>query len=284
MFQYSFSKRRSRIRILLIIRSLHTDISAPDLGTTRLCKLLIIKHFTKSIVFYTPDLVTFGHFPAFSLNSFFYRVNVSIGSIHNWGTIMSAKHVYTTADYVPFGVATNLVRRLYRDGNYRMSLLIGCGIFFGLRISDLLSLKWSDILNKDSFVIWEQKTGKRREIRINRGFAGHITDCHQALRIRDDNQSCFLNRYGGVISIQRVNRAFNEIKVRYQVPAPHFSTHSLRKTWARRIYENENMLGKGEMALLKLSELMNYSAPDITRRYIGLRREELGEVYDCLTF
>ena len=27
------------------------------------------------------------------------------------------------------------------------------------------------------------------------------------------------------------------------------------------------MLGKGEMALLKLSELMNHSAPDITRRY-----------------
>lgn len=197
---------------------------------------------------------------------------------------MSAKHAYTTADYIPFDIATNLVRRLYRDGNYRMSLLIGCGIFFGLRISDLLSLRWYDILNRDSFVIWEQKTGKRREIRINKGFTGHIADCYQALHIRDVNQPCFLNRYGGVISIQRVNRAFKEIKVRYQVPAPHFSTHSLRKTWARRIYENENQQGKGEMALLKLSELMNHSAPNITRRYIGLRKEELGEVYDSLVF
>ena len=33
MFQYSVSKRRSRIRILLIIRSLRTDISAPARGT-----------------------------------------------------------------------------------------------------------------------------------------------------------------------------------------------------------------------------------------------------------
>lgn len=33
-----------------------------------------------------------------------------------------------------------LVRKLYRDGDYRMSLLIGCGAFFGLRISDTLSL------------------------------------------------------------------------------------------------------------------------------------------------
>lgn len=197
---------------------------------------------------------------------------------------MSSKHSYTTADYIPFEVATTLVRRLYRDGNYRMSLLIGCGIFFGLRISDLLQLRWCDILDTDSFVIWEQKTGKRREVRINRGFASHISDCHQALGVCDNSQPCFLNRYGGVISLQMVNRSLKEIRVTYQVPVTNFSTHSLRKTWARKIYENENLQGRGEMALLKLSELMNHSAPNITRRYIGLRKEELGEVYDSLSF
>lgn len=197
---------------------------------------------------------------------------------------MSSKHSYTTADYIPFEVATTLVRRLYRDGNYRMSLLIGCGIFFCLRISDLLQLRWCDILDKDALVIWEKKTGKRRDIRINRGFAGHITDCHEALGICDNSQPCFLNRYGSVISLQMVNRSLKEIRVRYQVPVTNFSTHSLRKTWARKIYENENLQGRGEMALLKLSELMNHSAPNITRRYIGLRKEELGELYDSLSF
>ena len=165
-----------------------------------------------------------------------------------------------------------------------MSLLIGSGIFFGLRISDLLSLRWSDILNKDKFVLWEKKTGKRREIKINLGFAGHIKDCHHALSIRDDNNYCFLNKYGRRISPQMVNRTLKVIKVRYQVPVTNISTHSLRKTWARCIYENENRYGRGEMALLKLSELMNHSSPNITRRYIGLRQQELGEVYDALQF
>ena len=54
---------------------------------------------------------------------------------------MSQKHSYTTAEYLNWDVAMNLVRRLYKDGDYRMSLMVGCGCFFGLRISDLLALR-----------------------------------------------------------------------------------------------------------------------------------------------
>ena len=197
---------------------------------------------------------------------------------------MSAKHSYTTADYLPWDTAMGLVRKLYRDGNYRMSLLVGCGCFFGLRISDLKTLKWNDLLEKDEFVIYEQKTGKRRVVRINKGFQEHIKDCHDAMKIRDDSKPCFLNKYGCTISIQMINRQFKDIKVKYQLRIDNFSTHTLRKTWGRKIYENENAEGRGEMALLKLSELMNHSAPNITRRYIGLRQQELGEMYNSLTF
>lgn len=197
---------------------------------------------------------------------------------------MSAKHSYTTADYLPFDTATALVRKLYRDKNYRMSLLVGCGIFFGLRISDLRGLTWAQLLQGEELVIYEQKTNKRRVIRINKGFREHIKDCHEALHIIDDSRPCFLSRLGHVMSVQIINRHLKEIKVRYGLRINNFSTHSLRKTWARKIYENENAAGRGEQALLKLSELMNHSAPNITRRYIGLRQQELGEVYDSLQF
>ena len=53
---------------------------------------------------------------------------------------MSLKNSNTTADYIEWNTAVNLVHRLFKDGNYQMSLLIGCGIFFGLRISDILQL------------------------------------------------------------------------------------------------------------------------------------------------
>ena len=197
---------------------------------------------------------------------------------------MSLKHSYTTADYITWDAATNLVRKLYRNGDYRMSLFIGCGIFFGLRVSDLLTLSWNQILSGDEFVLYEKKTDKRRVIRINEGFKAHIADCFQALGIKDINKPCFLNRYGSVLSLQMINRNLKAIKVKYQLKIENFSTHSLRKTWARQVYENENSQGKGDMALLKLSEIMNHSCPSITRRYIGLRQQELGEVYDSLQF
>ena len=70
---------------------------------------------------------------------------------------MSVKHTYTTSDYIEWNTMLNLVRRLYKDGDYRMSLLIGCGAFFGLRISDLFTLDWNMLLGGDSFILTEKK-------------------------------------------------------------------------------------------------------------------------------
>ena len=86
---------------------------------------------------------------------------------------MSVKHSYTTADYLVWDTAMSLVRKLFKDGDYRTSLLLGCGFFFGLRISDLLALTWAQILRGEEFTIYEHKTGKRRVIRVNKGFQAH---------------------------------------------------------------------------------------------------------------
>lgn len=43
---------------------------------------------------------------------------------------MSAKNSNTTSDYIEWDVVINLIYKLYRDGDFRMSLLVGCGIFF----------------------------------------------------------------------------------------------------------------------------------------------------------
>ena len=195
---------------------------------------------------------------------------------------MSQKHSYTTADYLPWDTAMALVRKLFRDGKYRMSLLIGCGCFFGLRISDLIQLSWRQILGTDELVIWEQKTGKRRVIRINKGFQGHIRDCYDAMKVRNVESPCFLNRYGSIISLQMINREFKSIKVKYQLKIDNFSTHSLRKTFGRRVVE---MAGpNSEMALIRLSDIFHHDRIMTTRRYLGLRQEEISEVYEALQF
>lgn len=71
-------------------------------------------------------------------------------------------------------------------------------------------------------------------------------------------------------------------KTKYKVKAKNFSCHSLRKTFGRQVYNmNDN---NSELALVKLMELFNHSSVAITKRYLGLRQEEILETYDCLSF
>ena len=195
---------------------------------------------------------------------------------------MSLKNSYTTSDYLQWDSATTLVRKLYRDKNYRISLLIGCGIFFGLRISDLLRLTWNMLLNSEAkFVLIEKKTGKRREVKINKEFQKHIKDCHTSLQIENMDEPCFLSTKGKPYSVQWINHVLKELKDHYNLKIKHFSTHSLRKTFGRKVFESSD---NAELALVKLMELFNHSCVSITKRYLGLRQEEILQTYDCLTF
>lgn len=195
---------------------------------------------------------------------------------------MSVRNSHTTADYLEWNVMLNLIRKLYRDGDYRMSLFVGCGCFFGLRVSDLRKLTWGMLLNEDKFILNEQKTGKRRTIKINSDFQKHIQQCYNALEISDIDEACFLSRKNMVMSTQRINVQLKEIKKKYNIKIDNFSCHSLRKAFGRKVFESSGE--NAQMALVKLSELFNHSSVAITKIYLGLREKELLETYDLLDF
>lgn len=193
-----------------------------------------------------------------------------------------AIHKYQTSDYLEWDTAMSLIRKLFKDRNYRMSLLIGCGCFFGLRISDILTLSWSMLLDDDKFTLNEKKTNKRRTVKINSDFQRHIKRCHDALHITNDDEKCFLSKKKMVYSTQRINILFKEIKKKYNLKIEHFSTHSMRKTFGRKVYESSGE--NANMALIKLSEIFNHSNISITKIYLGIREKELLETYDLLDF
>lgn len=196
--------------------------------------------------------------------------------------IMSLKYSTTTADYMQWDDMTNLVRRLLHDEDYKMSLLIAIGCFWGLRISDILSLRWSQILNVDEFTIKEKKTDKLRTIRINAQLKRHITDCFKGIVPININAPVFVSQKGTIYTVQRINVILKEIKAKYKLKVQNFSCHSLRKTFGRQVY-NQNS-ENAELALVKLMELFNHSSVAITKRYLGLRQEEILQAYDSLSF
>jgi Site-specific recombinase XerC len=195
---------------------------------------------------------------------------------------MSLKYSNTTADYLDWKEAMNLIRLLAKDGDYKMSLLVALGCFWGLRISDILSLRWNHILNVDEFTIVEKKTGKSRTIRINPQLKRHIADCYKQINPIGTFSPILVSQKGTVYSTQRINVVLKEIKSKYKLSVKNFSCHSLRKTFGRQVYNSNSE--NAELALIKLMELFNHSSISITKRYLGLRQDELLSTYDCLTF
>ncbi len=193
---------------------------------------------------------------------------------------MSLKYSTTTADFLVWDEAMNLIRKLAKDGNYKMSLLIALGCFTGLRISDILALRWKQILNVDEFTIIERKTAKVRTVRINPQLQQHIAECYR--HINPTGAPILVSQKGTVFSVQRINVVLKEIKKKYRLKIKNFSCHSLRKTFGRQVYNMNS--DNSELALVKLMELFNHSNVSITKRYLGLRQEELLNTYDCLSF
>ena len=195
---------------------------------------------------------------------------------------MSLKYSTTTADYLVWSDAMNLIRKLAKDENYKMSLLIALGCFTGLRISDILTLRWEQILSTEEFTIIEKKTGKKRVLRLNSQLQQHIQECYEHIQPIGLKAPILVSQKGTVFTIQRINVILKEIKQKYRLKVKNFSCHSLRKTFGRQVYNmnSEN----SELALVKLMELFNHSSLAITKRYLGLRQEEILETYDCLTF
>jgi integrase len=195
---------------------------------------------------------------------------------------MSLKYSNTTADYLNWNETMNLIRTLAKDGENKISLLIAIGCFWGLRISDILLLRWNQILNADEFTIIEKKTGKSRTIRINPQLKRHIADCYKQINPVNAGSPILISQKGTVYSTQRVNVVLKEIKSKYKLSVKNFSCHSLRKTFGRQVYNNNSE--NAELALVKLMELFNHSSISITKRYLGLKQEELLQTYDSLTF
>ena len=118
----------------------------------------------------------------------------------------------TTTTFLPWETYLSLVAKLERDKNYKFCLLLAIGVNTGLRIGDLLKLTVSDVMNGDTFKIQEGKTGKERNIKINKDLRELLNRVIPKYIQVDKNQLLFLNKYGTkAIDKSYVNVKFKEI-------------------------------------------------------------------------
>ncbi|HEX7412554.1 MAG TPA: tyrosine-type recombinase/integrase [Bacteroidia bacterium] len=178
-----------------------------------------------------------------------------------------------------WNIMLGLTQRLKQDAMYRDYLLITVGCYFGLRIGDLLKLRWCDVVGKDELLIIEEKTSKQRKITINHKVIKAVNLCLNEQRLKDsfnENEFMFANQWGGSVTVSYVNKRLKYLFDKYHVTVKNPSSHTLRKTFGKRVYESDN---KSERALIYLSEIFSHSSITITRKYIGITQEQIADVY-----
>ena len=182
---------------------------------------------------------------------------------------MSAKGSRTVASPLDWKFASSMVSKLEKDGEIVWALLIMTGLYTGLRISDLLKLTWSDITG-DVIELTEQKTGKHRKISVNPKLKEMATR-----HCRGKIGFVFTAGYGKSYSRQHVNRELHVIAKKYGITTS-FSTHSLRKSMGKRVYESN---GSSEKSLVLLSDIFNHASIRTTKLYIGINEENISDCY-----
>lgn len=177
------------------------------------------------------------------------------------------------------------MKKILRASGKRNELLFILGINSALRISDILSLKVSDVLDesgnvRDAVSLNEQKTSKSKLFPLNdsakRAIREYVEEAKPEMegplflsRKRTPNEA---TKEKEVKAISRVQAWEILSKAADEVGLEHIGTHTLRKTFGYHVYMRTNNLGL-------VQKLLNHRSSGETLRYIGIEQNEMDEAY-----
>lgn len=185
-----------------------------------------------------------------------------------------------------------ICKYLKEGKRYRDYLLFVIGINFGLRISDLRKLRFSNLINdnlvfKDRFPVFEQKTRNTRKKKINRYITINEAVIEAVTLYLENTSGVSLSDYmfksksnngsnkNEPISVRSVNRILDKLAEELDLDMK-VSTHTLRKTFC---YHQMLMSHNDPRKLMLLQKMLNHSSPAQTLDYIGITCEEIDEAY-----
>lgn len=184
---------------------------------------------------------------------------------------------------------------LISNKRYRDNMLFIVGINFGLRVSDLRMLRFSNLINdnltfKDSFAVFEQKTRNTRKRKKNRYITINSAVIEAVTLYLENTEGVCLSDYmfrslsnrgknaNEPISSKSIDRILKGIADDLDLNIK-MSTHTLRKTFC---YHQMVMSHNDSRKLLLLQKMLNHSSPAQTLDYIGITAEEVDEAYKQL--
>ena len=167
------------------------------------------------------------------------------------------------------------MKKLLKQQNLRDYCLFVVGINSGLRISDLLQLTISDVINqgkiKERIRLREKKTNKFKDFPLSDKANNAIKD-YLNTRNYTENEPLFMSRKNkGFLLRQQAYKIINGVAKAVGIKE-NIGTHTLRKTFGYHAYNNG-------YDITLIQKLFNHSSPSVTLRYIGITQDEMDDVY-----
>ena len=167
------------------------------------------------------------------------------------------------------------IKKLLKQQSLRDYCLFVLGINSGLRISDLLKLRISDISDKgkikDRIRLREKKTNKFKDFPLSNSIKSALKE-YLKTREYDENEPLFISRKNkGFLLRQQAYKIINDVAKSVGIKEK-IGTHTLRKTFGYHAYNNG-------YDITLIQKLFNHSSPSVTLRYIGITQDEMDDVY-----
>lgn len=160
------------------------------------------------------------------------------------------------------------VEQYLKEHNERDYVLWVLGVNSGLRVSDIVGLNVSDVVDKTHITIIEKKTQKRKSFYINDKLKRVLKPF---IKDRDFDAPLFLGKQGKRLDRSQVHRfiksACTTLGLKIQA-----STHTMRKSFGYHHYQQY----KDSIILQKI---FNHSSSRITLIYIGVDQDEIDFSY-----
>ncbi|MED4017504.1 tyrosine-type recombinase/integrase [Sutcliffiella cohnii] len=156
------------------------------------------------------------------------------------------------------------IKQFLKNQSLRDYLLFVMGINTGLRISELLCLRWEDVLDNDGDVKEFLQLPNLPPIYLNQQVQISISEY---LNNELPNQDHFIfqsKKLSGPISRQQAYRIINSAAKEVGIPDK-IGTHTLRKTYGYHAFN------KG-IAISLLQKIFNHTSSSETLRYLGISK------------
>lgn len=158
----------------------------------------------------------------------------------------------------------------------KYQLIIAAGCYLGVRGSDLLSLRWKDLVNKKTWSIEEGKTEKKRSLSLNPDLIKIASASYRVVDPFSMELPLICNKDCRQVLIGELNRIIKITFDKYSIKTVNPSSHTLRKTFGKRVYET---MGSTEAALVLISKIFNHSSTAVTKDYIGITKVNIQNAY-----